>query len=105
MAKGFKTGGRQKGVPNKLTAEARQFFTGEIISLWKELRSPDPDWSETSNQHSWDRRMKLLEAAMKYAQLPKEINVDANAGLKTFEIQVLDGEGNVTDTHHSTMGG
>jgi hypothetical protein len=86
MAKGYKTGGRSMGTPNKITAEAKQYFTNEIMDLWQSLKEPEKDFQLDSL--SWDRRFKLLEAAMKYAQLPRDLNIDT-PDEKLFKIEVI----------------
>jgi hypothetical protein len=50
MAKGRKTGGRQKGTPNKINAEAKSIAleflnrrtSAELDALWKEAKAESP---------------------------------------------------------------
>lgn len=68
--KGLKTGGKKKGTPNKVTAEARELFkqtleaqVPSLLDAFKKVRTKDP--------------AKFLEIYAKYAQyfVPKQVDV------------------------------
>ena len=57
MAQGFKTGGRQKGTPNKLTAEIKEKLAAVIEEAISSLYI-----EESSNAE----KIKLIEIGLKY---------------------------------------
>ena len=57
MAQGFKTGGRQKGTPNKLTLEVKQRIKRVVEDALDSL-----DLEQCSNAE----RIKLIETGLKY---------------------------------------
>jgi hypothetical protein len=71
--KGEKTGGRSKGVPNKITQTARELFAStleqqvpNLLEAFESVRESDP--------------AKFLELFAKYAQyfVPKQVDVTTN---------------------------
>ena len=68
MAQGIKTGGRQKGTPNKLTAEIKERLADIISDATDNLNR-----EECSNSE----RIKLIEIGLKYL-LPTMKQVDRN---------------------------
>lgn len=79
MAKGKKTGGRQKGTPNKTTALAKG-----MIEKWLEAHNHTPEGEDVTllmqdfaNLDSKDR----VKVTMEFIKIimPKNINIDDNA--------------------------
>ncbi len=72
MAKGIKTGGREKGTPNKLTTELRaslkNILADEIKAIPQTLTELDPK-----------ERLELIIKLMPFA-MPKVQNVNYNNG-------------------------
>tara|TARA_Y100000385_G_C12681535_1_gene462351 strand:+ start:84 stop:371 length:288 start_codon:yes stop_codon:yes gene_type:complete len=85
MAKGFKTGGRQKGTPNKVTSELKELLKEFILDEFKELK-PRIEELDTN------QRLQILTKLMPYA-LPKEseqMNHDQkNAPIEPVEFRVI----------------
>jgi hypothetical protein len=82
MARGFKTGGRQAGQPNRLTAELREILSNIIRDELEAL-------PERLNELETKDRLALLEKFTAYV-LPK---MEAAAELQQFEpviIQIID---------------
>jgi hypothetical protein len=73
MAKGRKTGGRQKGTPNKVSTELREIIN-EIV---REALTPD-----VINALSMDKRVDLVIRLMPYL-LPKYADIAAESGQTT----------------------
>lgn len=68
MAQGFKTGGRQKGTPNKLTLEVKQRIKRVVEDALDSL-----DLEQCSNAE----RIKLIEIGLKYL-LPTMKHIEGN---------------------------
>jgi hypothetical protein len=83
MATGMKTGGRQKGVPNKVTAETKawvqQLIDGNKKQFEKDLNELEPK-----------DRLMILERLMQYV-IPKQqaISVEAQIQTEYAELQKL----------------
>jgi hypothetical protein len=73
MAKGRKTGGRQKGTPNKVSTELREIIN-EIV---REALTPD-----VINALSMDKRVDLVIRLMPYL-LAKYADIAAESGQTT----------------------
>ncbi len=82
MARGFKTGGRQAGQPNKLTAELREILS-DII---KEELEALPD---RLNELETKDRLVLLEKFTAYV-LPKMETGSEHSQLEPVIIQISD---------------
>ena len=86
MAKGFKTGGREKGTPNKITREAREslhaIIDGELEDLPERL-------DELDTRDRLDVLCKLLPYV-----LPKlrqtELSLNRNEKINHVTIEVID---------------
>ena len=66
MAQGFKTGGRQPGTPNKITAELREILS-ELLKKQLENIGEDDGWIDTLSK---DQRINLIGKIIPYV-LPK----------------------------------
>ena len=77
MAQGFKTGGRQAGTPNKITAGLREILS-ELLKKQLENIGEDDGWIDTLSK---DQRINLIGKLLPYV-LPK---VDASSPEQTEE--------------------
>ena len=84
MAKGFKTGGRAKGVPNKVTSEVKSKLQLLIDKTIGDLSS-----ANLSVSH----KLKLLEIMLNYC-LPKlhYSYKETNNEQKSFRVEYVDGK-------------
>ena len=82
MAKGFKTGGRVKGVPNKVTSEVKSKLVELIDGTIEEL---------SSTNLSVSHKLKLLEIMLNYC-LPKLKHSynEVEQKVKSYTVEVLD---------------
>jgi hypothetical protein len=85
MAQGIKTGGRQKGTPNKLTAEIKERLAAIISEATDNLKLEDCSSAE---------KIRLIEVGLKYL-LPtmKQVDNIHNDALQRFEVEVIGGQG------------
>ncbi len=93
MAKGFKTGGRKVGVPNKVTVEVKNKLVELIDGTIEELSSANLTVAN---------KIKLLEIALNYT-LPKLAHTykEVEQKQKTFRVEYVGG-GNPDDTKYDT---
>ncbi len=86
MAKGFKTGGRKKGTPNKLTREVRESLSAIIDNELEQL----PEWLE---QLDTKDRLDVLCKLLPYV-LPKlrqtELSLSRNEKINHVTIEIID---------------
>lgn len=84
MAKGIKTGGRKKGVPNKTTNEMRELITVFISDNWDQVQ-------EDFNKLEPSERLRFFEKIMQYA-VPKmqsqSINLKEDKMEKPFQLTI-----------------
>lgn len=86
MAKGFKTGGREKGTPNKLTREARESLQAIIDGELEQL-------PERLEQLDTKDRLEILCKLLPYV-LPKlrqtELSKSKNEKINHVTIEIID---------------
>jgi len=82
MAKGFKTGGRKVGVPNKITVEVKNKLVELIDGTIEEL---------SSTNLTVAHKIKLLEIALNYT-LPKLKHSynEVEQKVKSYTVEVLE---------------
>ena len=82
MAKGFKTGGRKVGVPNKVTGEVKNKLVELIDGTIEEL---------SSTNLTVANKIKLLEIALNYCvpKLKHSYN-EVEQNIKSYTVEVLD---------------
>ena len=82
MAKGFKTGGRTKGVPNKVTSEVKSKLQLLIDNTIEEL---------SSTNLSVSHKLRLLEIMLNYC-LPKLKHSynEVEQKVKSYTVEVLE---------------
>ena len=82
MAKGFKTGGRKVGVPNKVTVEVKNKLVDLIDGTISELSTANLTISH---------KLKLLELALNYT-LPKLAHTykEVEQKVKSYTVEVLE---------------
>lgn len=82
MAKGFKTGGRKVGVPNKVTVEVKNKLVELINGTIEELASTNLTVAN---------KIKLLEIALNYC-IPKLAHTykEVEQNIKSYTVEVLE---------------
>ena len=82
MAKGFKTGGRKVGVPNKITVEVKNKLVELIDGTIEEL---------SSTNLTVANKLKLLEIALNYC-VPKLAHTynEVEQKVKSYTVEVLE---------------
>ena len=97
MAKGYKTGGRSKGTPNRLTSDLRSKI-GDIIDVTMESLDIDT--------LSKLEKIKLLQVCLQYA-IPKlqsqVIDLNTEERPQQVEITILDNKGNDVTEREKVM--
>jgi hypothetical protein len=91
MAKGQKTGGRRKGVPNRVTADVRQAFALLLQAKTHELDG----WLSRVGKSDPARALDLVIKLAEY-HIPKLSRTEiANAGNQAFVVQMIEGDDRV----------
>lgn len=72
MARGFKTGGRTKGTPNRVTSQTREALQVLVHSLIQDLteRTQEKEWFEGLSSLSKEEKVNLLPKLLPFV-LPR----------------------------------
>ena len=82
MAKGFKTGGRQQGTPNKITKDLRERINGFLNDNWNSLQS---DFKKLEPKD----KLLFYEKLLQYG-LPKLQSTELTGNLDRLSDEQLD---------------
>lgn len=84
MAKGFKSGGRRKGTPNKLNSKIKEKLNDILHESLDKVDISEMNMAEN---------LKLIQTCLQYlVQKPQGKNIDDSSDHK-IEIEILDGNG------------
>ena len=89
MAKGFKSGGREKGTPNKISVQLKEVLTKYVES---ELNTLLPMVGELNTTERLNILAKLLPYIMPKAEYKEDIFIPP---IEPITFRIIDKEGNI----------